>query len=434
MINRYSRPEMQKYFEDSFRFDTWLKVELLAAEAFSKHGIIPVSDMELLNKNATYNQDRIYEIEKETRHDVVAFTRAVSETLGEESRWIHFGLTSTDVVDTAYGYIYKQANDELYQGIVALRDSLIAKAKLYENTPCIGRTHGIHADITSFGLKFALWVDELNRNLERFERVRRDIEAGKISGAVGNFANTAPYVQDYVCDQLGLVSTNISTQVLQRDRHASYMSVLALIASSIEKMALEIRHLQRTEVHEAEEYFNPGQKGSSAMPHKRNPIGSENMAGCARVIRGYMITAYENVALWHERDISHSSAERIIFPDAIILLDYMLHRFNHIVTGLVVYPEQMLANIHMTHGVIFAQRVMTVLIEEAHCTREKAYDLVQPLAMQAYNEKLEFETLVRNHNVIQTLLNSKDLDACFDIAFFMKEVHTIYERVGIYES
>lgn len=431
MIERYSRKPMRDLFEDESRFKSWLEVELCAAEAFSKMGVIPEEDVKKLRRDARFDINRIYEIEKETRHDVVAFTRAVSESLGNEKRWIHYGLTSTDVVDTAYGYMYKQANDMILNGIEELMQTLKNRALEFENTPCIGRTHGIHADITSFGLKFALWYDEMNRNLSRFNASRRDIEAGKISGAVGNFANTKPFVQDYVCDKLGLVSSNISTQVLQRDRHASYMSTLALIASSLEKMALEIRHLQRTEVHEAEEFFSKGQKGSSAMPHKRNPIGSENITGCARVIRGYMMTAFENIPLWHERDISHSSAERIVFPDAMMLMDYMLDRFNRILKGLIVYPETMLENINATHGVIFAQRVMTTLIDKAGMSREEAYDLVQPASMIAYNERKQFHQVLITQTKITKFIDETTLKSCFDLSYFLQEVQTIYRRVGI---
>ncbi|NBA00594.1 adenylosuccinate lyase [Erysipelothrix rhusiopathiae] len=432
MINRYSRDLMKTIFNDQFRFEAWLKVEIHAAEAFNQLGVVPDNDLKALQENASFDINRIYEIEAETRHDVVAFTRAVSETLGDEKRWVHYGLTSTDVVDTAYGYIYKQANDILEQGLIDFIEVLRQQAIRYKDTPCIGRTHGIHADITSFGLKFALWYDEMNRNLTRFQSARKDLEAGKISGAVGNFANTDPYVQDYVCAQLGITSTNISTQVLQRDRHAFYMSTLALIATSIEKIATEIRHLQRTEVGELEEFFNKGQKGSSAMPHKRNPISSENMAGCARVIRGYMMTSFENVALWHERDISHSSAERIIFPDAITLLDYMLHRFTRIVANLVVYEDKMMDNINLTHGVIFAQRVMTTLIDSEGLSREAAYDLIQPLAMEAYNTHTSFlDVLLKNENVL-TLMTEDQLKECFDLNYFLRRVDTIFERVNIY--
>ncbi|AMC94332.1 adenylosuccinate lyase [Erysipelothrix larvae] len=431
MINRYSREEMAQLFSDENRFNAWLKVELLAAEAFSEMGVIPKEDVEALHKNATFKIDRIYEIELQTRHDVVAFTRAVSEHCGDEKKWVHYGLTSTDVVDTAYGYMYKQANDVLRKDLEAFRDVLKANALKYKDVPCIGRTHGIHADITSFGLKWALWTDEFNRHLKRFEMASKDIEAGKISGAVGNFANTDPFVQDYVCEKLGLQSTHISTQTLQRDRHAFYMATLALIASSIEKIGVEIRHLQRTEVSEAEEMFNKGQKGSSAMPHKRNPITSENMAGCARVIRGYMTPAFENIPLWHERDISHSSAERIIFPDAIILLDYMLNRYAKTLENIVVYPDKMMENINLTHGVIFAQRVMTRLIDVAGISREEAYDLVQPLSQKSYSEKISFNTLLHENDRVVELLGETGIDACFDLNFFLRNVDVIYQRVGI---
>lgn len=431
MIQRYSREEMATIFTDENRFAAWLKVELYAAEAFSKQGTIPSSDIDKLWKNARFDVARIYELEKETRHDVVAFTRTVSESLGDEKKWIHYGLTSTDVVDTAYGYMYKQANTILKSDLKRFMTVLKENALRYKNVPCIGRTHGIHADITSFGLKWALWYDEFNRHLKRFELASQDIEVGKISGAVGNFANTDPFIQDYVCQQLGLQSSNISTQTLQRDRHAFYMSTLALIASTIEKIGVEVRHLQRTEVGEAEEQFKAGQKGSSAMPHKRNPIASENMAGCARVIRGYMVPAFEDIALWHERDISHSSAERIIFPDAIILLDYMLNRYAKVLENLVVYPEKMKEDIHLTHGVIFAQRVMTKLIETTKVSREVAYDLVQPLSQQAYTQKIAFKTLLFQSSEIVSLLGKEGIEACFDESFFLRNVDVIYQRVGI---
>ena len=358
MIERYSRTKMRKIWTDENKFKAFLKVEILACRAWSKIGHIPEEDVNKIEKNASFDLNRIYELEAQTKHDVVAFTRAVSETLGEEKKWVHYGLTSTDVVDTANGYLIKQANDILFEDIQSFMKVLKKQALRFKNTPCIGRTHGIHADITSFGLKWVLWYEEMKRNLERFVAVRKEVEAGKMSGAVGNFANIPPYIQNFVCRELGLASANISTQILQRDRHAYYIATLATIASSLEQMAMEIRHLQRTEVHEAEEAFSKGQKGSSAMPHKRNPISSENICGCARVMRGYMHTAYENVALWHERDISHSSAERIILPDATMLLDYMLHRFEGILDNLVVYPEVMLENIYKTNGGIFAQRVM----------------------------------------------------------------------------
>ena len=430
MINRYSRPVMAKIWTDQNKFESYLKVEILACEAFSKLGVVPESDLEKIKKNASFDLKRIYEIEEVTRHDVVAFTRAVSETLGEEKKWIHYGLTSTDVVDTANGYLLKQANEILRDDLVRFMEDLKKKALLYKNTPCIGRTHGIHADITTFGLKWALWYEDMKRNLERFDNAAKIIECGKISGAVGNFANAPIFIQDYVCEQLGIQSAAISTQTLQRDRHAQYMSTLALIGTTMEKIATEIRHLQRSEVHEAEEPFKKGQKGSSAMPHKRNPITSENICGCARVLRGYMVTSYENVALWHERDISHSSTERIILPDATILLDYMLNRYANLLDNLVVYEDQMLKNIYLTNKVIFAQRVMTTLISKG-LSREEAYDTVQPISMEAYNNNLDYQELLSKNEKIMSILTKEELDSCFTLDYYQKNVEAIYKRVNI---
>ncbi len=430
MINRYSRPVMTKIWTDQNKFESYLKVEILATEAFSKLGVVPVSDLELIKQNATFDIKRISEIEVETRHDVVAFTRAVSETLGAEKKWIHYGMTSTDVVDTANGYLLKQANEIIREDIVKFIDVLKKKALLYQNTPCIGRTHGIHADITTFGLKWALWYEEMQRNLRRFDLAASEVCCGKISGAVGNFANAPIFIQDYVCEELGIESSKISTQTLQRDRHAAYMSSLALIGTTMEKIATEVRHLQRSEVHEAEEAFKKGQKGSSAMPHKRNPITSENICGCARVLRGYMVTSYENVALWHERDISHSSTERIYLPDATILIDYMLNRYTTLLDNLVVYPENMLKNIYLTNKVIFAQRVMTTLITKG-LSREEAYDTVQPIAMEAYNNNLDYQELLRKNDKVMSTLSNEELDSCFTLEYYNKNVSEIYKRVGI---
>ncbi|MDE6241894.1 MAG: adenylosuccinate lyase [Anaeroplasmataceae bacterium] len=427
MIERYSREAMRKIWTDENKFNAFLKVEILACRAWSEIGHIPNADVDKIEANASFDLNRIYEIEAQTKHDVVAFTRAVSETLGEEKKWVHYGLTSTDVVDTANGYLLKQADDIIYQDIISFMEVLKSQALRFKNTSCIGRTHGIHADITSFGLKFVLWHEEMKRNLERFQNARLEVEAGKMSGAVGNFANIPPFIQNYVCEKLGIQSANISTQVLQRDRHAYYVATLATIASSLEQMALEIRHLQRTEVHEAEEAFSKGQKGSSAMPHKRNPISSENICGCSRVIRGYMHTAYENIALWHERDISHSSAERIIIPDATMLLDYMLTRFKGIVENLVVYPEVMLENIYKTNGVIFAQRVMNALIEKG-LSREEAYDLVQPIAMEAYNEKKDYQTLLESNEKVMKHLTGAELKECFTLEYYFNNIEYIYNR------
>lgn len=430
MLNRYSRKAMREIWSEDAKFNAYLKVEILACEAWSKLGEIPAADVEALWKNASFDIDRIYEIEQETKHDVVAFTRAVSETCGPEKKWVHYGLTSTDVVDTAYGYLYKQANAILLADIEKFMDVLKTKALKYKDTVMMGRTHGVHAEITTFGLVFALWYEEMKRNLERFKDACQDIECGKISGAVGTFANTPPFVQDYVCEKLGINSANISTQVLQRDRHAHYFATLALIGSSLEKMATEIRHLQRTEVREAEEYFNKGQKGSSAMPHKRNPIGSENICGCSRVLRGYMLTSYENIPLWHERDISHSSAERIISADATELLDYMLNRFTKIIETLTVFEDNMYANIFKTYGVIFSQRFMLKLIEKG-MSREMAYDTVQPNAIKSWENKLDFKTLMEQDERVRNTLTQEEIDDCFDPKYQVRNVDTIFKRVGI---
>ena len=421
---------MRDVWTEENKFGAYLEVETLSCEAWSKLGVIPAEDVEKIRANATFKVDRIKEIEEQTRHDVVAFTRAVSESLGEERKWVHYGLTSTDVVDTANGYLIKQADAILLKDLEEFLEVLRRRAVEFKSTPCIGRTHGIHADITSFGLKWALWFEEMKRNIERFKTAAAGVEAGKMSGAVGNFANIPPFIQDYVCEKLGINSANISTQVLQRDRHAYYIGTLALIASTLEQMAFEVRNLQRTEVREVEEAFRKGQKGSSAMPHKRNPISSENICGCARVMRGYMAASYENVALWHERDISHSSTERIILPDATELLDYMLTRFKGILDNLVVYPETMLANIYRTKGVIFAQRVMNALIGKG-LSREQAYDTVQPIAMKAWTEGLDYQTLLKASDAVMGLLTVEELESCFSLDFYFKNVDYIFGRVGI---
>ncbi|MDQ0360980.1 adenylosuccinate lyase [Breznakia pachnodae] len=430
MLNRYSREAMRNIWSEQSKFEAWLKVEILACEAWSTLGEIPKEDVEKLWKNASFDIDRIYEIEQDTRHDVVAFTRAVSETLGEEKKWVHYGLTSTDVVDTAYGYLYKQANRILMEDLGEFLDVLRLQAIRYKDTVCMGRTHGVHAEITTFGLKFALWFDEMKRNIERFKAAAAGVECGKISGAVGTFANTPPEVQDYVCEKLGINSSKISTQTLQRDRHAEYFATIALIGTSLEKMATEIRHLQRTEVREVEEFFRKGQKGSSAMPHKRNPIGSENIVGCARVLRGYMVTSYEDVALWHERDISHSAAERIIAPDATALLDYMLNRFKGILANLTVFEDNMLDNINKTYGVIFSQRFMLKLIEKGW-SREQAYDLVQPNAIKSWEEKTSFKALMEANDDVKKALTQEEIDDCFNPKYQVKNVDVIYKRVGL---
>ncbi len=428
MIERYTRPIMKRIWSEKSKFDTFLKIEILNAEALEKIGLVSSQDLELIKTKATYNIKRIKEIELETKHDVIAFTRNVSESLGSEKRYIHYGLTSTDVVDTANGYILKKANEVIKKDVLSFLKILKNKAFEYKNTYCIGRTHGIHADITVFGLKFALWYDELSRNYKRFLKACEEIEVGKISGAVGNYAFTELEVEKYICEKLGLNTVNISTQTLQRDRHAFYLSTLVLLASSLEKIALEIRHLQRTEVNEVREPFSKNQKGSSAMPHKKNPIVSENITGLTRVLRGYMLSAYENIALWHERDISHSSVERIILPDATTLIDYMFNRYSKVIENLVVYEENMINNIYKTNGIIFSQRVLTKLID-ASVSRENAYDLVQTLANEAYEKGLNFKDLVKSNQYICSLLDENAIDEMFDMSFYSKKVDYIYNNV-----
>lgn len=430
MIERYTRPEMGAIWTDENRYQTWLEVEILADEAWAELGEIPKEDVKKIRANASFEVGRILEIEQETRHDVVAFTRAVSETLGEERKWVHYGLTSTDVVDTAYGYQLKQANDLLRKD---LKDFLVIigeKAKEFKYTVMMGRTHGVHAEPTTFGLKLALWYSEMKRNIERFEHAAKGVEAGKISGAVGTFANIPTFVEAYVCEQLGTRPQEISTQVLPRDLHAEYVAAMSLIATSIEKFATEIRGLQKSETREVEEFFAKGQKGSSAMPHKRNPIGSENMSGLARVIRGNMLTAYENVSLWHERDISHSSAERIILPDTTILLDYMLNRFGTIVKKLTVFPENMKRNMEATFGLIYSQRVLLKLIDKG-LSREEAYDIIQPQTAASWDGQTPFRPLLEKDEKINSILSSEDLDDAFDYNYHLKHVDELFKRVGL---
>lgn len=430
MISRYARKEMSEIWTEENQFQAWLDVELASCWAWAKLGEIPMEDVDKLYEKATFKLERIKEIEAQTRHDVVAFTRAVSESLGDEKKWVHYGLTSTDVVDTAWGVRLKQANKIICEDLERIIDVLAEKAKAHKYTVMMGRTHGIHAEPTTFGLKCALWYAEMKRNLERFEKAAADVEFGKLSGSVGTFANIPPEVEQYTCDKLGLTPAPISTQTLQRDRHAHYVSILALIGSTLEKMAVEVRHLQRSEVREVEEAFRKGQKGSSSMPHKRNPISSENITGCARVLRGYMVTAFENIPLWHERDISHSSAERIILPDATILLDYMLSRFAGVMENLVVFEENMEANIWKTQGLVFSQRILNKLIEKG-IIREEAYDAVQPLAMDSWENQKLFRPLVEADPFISSKLSKEEIEDAFDLKHHSRNVDTIFERVGL---
>ncbi|EHH9620967.1 adenylosuccinate lyase [Listeria monocytogenes] len=430
MLERYTRKEMGNIWTEQNRYQAWLEVEILACEAWAELGDIPKEDVAKIRANAKFDVDRIHEIELETRHDVVAFTRSVSESLGAERKWVHYGLTSTDVVDTANSYLLKQANEILRKDLENFIAIIGEKAKEHKYTVTMGRTHGVHAEPTTFGLKLALWYEEMKRNLERFNFAADGVEFGKISGAVGTYANIDPFVEAYVCEKLGTTPAPISTQTLQRDRHAEYLATLALIATSVEKFAVEVRALQKSEVREVEEFFAKGQKGSSAMPHKRNPIGSENVTGLARVIRGHMVTAYENVPLWHERDISHSSAERIILPDSTILLDYILNRFGNIVKNLTVFPENMKRNMDRTLGLIYSQRVLLALIDKG-LAREAAYDVVQPRAMEAWEKQVPFRELVEQDATIIENLYAEEIADCFDYNYHLKNVDLIFDRLGL---
>lgn len=430
MIDRYTRPEMKEIWSDKARYQCWLDVEIAADEAWSKLGYIPAEDVEKIRQNATFTVEGINEIEAVTHHDVIAFTRDVSKSLGPERKWVHYGLTSTDVVDTAQGLQLKKVNDILRQDIQDFMDILADRAREFKYTVCMGRTHGIHAEPTTFGLKLARWYSEMKRNQERFEHAAKGVEAGKISGAVGTFAEVDPQVEAYVCQKLGLRPQEISTQVLPRDLHAEYVAAIALVGAALENMATEVRSLQRTEIHEVEEHFAKGQKGSSAMPHKRNPIGSENICGCARVLRGNVVTAYEDVTLWHERDISHSSAERMILPDSTALLDYMLHRFGKIIKNLDVFPDRMKHNMDETLGLIYSGRVLLKLVNSG-MTREDAYDLIQKYTAKCWADHVPYRPLLEADPIVAKQLTKEDLDDAFDYHWHLRHVDDIFHRVGL---
>lgn len=430
MIDRYTRPEMKEIWSDKARYQCWLDVEIAADEAWSKLGHIPAEDVEKIRQNATFTVEGINEIEAVTHHDVIAFTRDVSKSLGPERKWVHYGLTSTDVVDTAQGLQLKKVNDILRQDIQNFMDILADRAREFKYTVCMGRTHGIHAEPTTFGLKLARWYSEMKRNQERFEHAAKGVEAGKISGAVGTFAEVDPQVEAYVCQKLGLRPQEISTQVLPRDLHAEYVAAIALVGTALENMATEVRSLQRTEIHEVEEHFAKGQKGSSAMPHKRNPIGSENICGCARVLRGNVVTAYEDVTLWHERDISHSSAERMILPDSTALLDYMLHRFGKIIKNLDVFPDRMKHNMDETLGLIYSGRVLLKLVNSG-MTREDAYDLIQKYTAKCWADHVPYRPLLEADPIVAKQLTKEDLDNAFDYHWHLRHVDDIFHRVGL---
>lgn len=429
MIDRYATEEMKKIWNNENKYRVWLKVELAVLKAYAEKGIIPKDDYLKIEKRAKIDAKRIDELEAETRHDVIAFTRAVGENLGAEGRWFHYGLTSTDVVDTANALMLKEANILIEKELWRLINILKKKALAYKNTPCIGRTHGIHAEVTSFGLKWALWYDEALRDLRRFREARLEVERGKLSGAVGNFANIDPEIEKTVCADLGIGYARISTQVLSRDLHINYLHSLALIAGLLEKIATEVRHLSRTEVREAEEYFAPAQKGSSAMPHKRNPIASENICGLSRVIRGYLFAAYECNALWHERDISHSSVERIAIPDASSLIHYMLRRYAGVLDNLLVYPEQMMKNIKLTNGVIFSGSVVSMMIEKGF-SREESYDFIQKIALRAYAENIDFLELLLESDLVKRF-EPEEIKARFNLDYYLRNIDKIYQRLKL---
>ena len=428
MIERYTRPEMGRVWTDENRYQKWLDVEIAACEAMAHEGMIPKEALAQIKSRAGFSVDRILEIEAETRHDVIAFLTNVEEHVGPASRYIHLGLTSSDILDTSLALLLKEAMDLIMAGVQGFLNTLKAKAMEHKNTPMIGRSHGIHAEPITFGFKLTVWYSEMARNLTRLSQAREMIRYGKLSGAVGTFANIPPQVEALTCQKLGLKPAPVSTQIIQRDRHAQYFTTLAILAGTLEKIAVEIRHLQRTEVLEAEEPFAKGQKGSSAMPHKKNPIGSENISGLARLIRSNSLAAMENMPLWHERDISHSSVERVIAPDSTILMDFILHRLNRILSGLVVHPDQMMKNLQQTKGLIFSQQVLIKLAEKG-LERQKAYVMVQRNALKVWDTGKEFKTLLMEDDEVSRHLDRNEIEAIFDLEYHLKHVDDVFQRV-----
>lgn len=430
MIERYTLPEMRQIWSDENKFQKWLDVEIAACEAMVDLGQIPVEALENIKARASFSVERVLEIEEITRHDVIAFLTCVAENVGEDSKYIHMGLTSSDVVDTAQCVRMKEAGEIILTKLEKLRLVLLERAKEHRHTLMIGRTHGIHAEPMTFGLKMLLWVAETERNIERLQQAIKTISVGAISGAVGTYANIDPKIEAYVCNKLGLKPALVSTQILQRDRHADYLCTMAVIAASLDKFATEIRNLQRTDILEVEEYFNKGQKGSSAMPHKRNPITAENVSGLSRVVKANAMAALDNVTLWHERDISHSSAERVILPDSTTALDFMLYRFTGIMEKLLVYPENMKKNLEKTLGLVFSQRVLLALVEKG-LTREFAYEVVQRNAMEAWRTGTKFIELLEADADIKAHLSSEELTSLFDYSYHLSHIDDIYARFGL---
>jgi len=430
MIPRYSRPEMARLWTQDAKYEAWLKVELAVCEVYAKRSVIPADALGRIKAKARVDAARIDEIEATTRHDVIAFLTNLEESIGADSRYVHIGMTSSDVLDTALALQLQQACDVLLGDLELFRAALRTLALRHKGTLCVGRSHGVHAEPMVFGLKPALWYAEAGRNIERLKRAKEAVRVGKISGAIGTFAHVDPDVEEEVCRLLGLEPDPISTQVVQRDRHAELCAVLAIVAASLEKVAVEIRSLQRTEILEAEEPFVEGQKGSSAMPHKRNPVGSENVSGLARLVRTNALAALENVALWHERDISHSSVERVILPDSTILVDYMLHRMTRIIDGLQVYPERMKENMERSYGLMFSQRVLLKLADKG-LPRQQAYEIVQKNAMRAWRERTDFHALLAADPEVTARLAPADLAASFEPAWYLRNVDAIYRRAGL---
>ncbi len=428
MIPRYTRPEMGNIWTEKRKFETWLQIELLVCEALHQIGEIPEDALKQIKEKASFDIERINEIEKLTKHDVLAFLTNVGESIGSLSRYLHYGLTSSDILDTSFAILLKEASEIILNDIKNLLDVLKRKAFQYKDTLMIGRTHGVHAEPITFGLKMALWYDEMKRNLLRMERAKEAVSVGKISGAVGTFSHISPEVEEYVCKRLGLKPAPISTQIIQRDHHAEFFTTLAIIATSIEKFSVELRHLQRTEVLEAEEFFSKGQKGSSAMPHKRNPVSAENLSGLARLARSYSFAALENVPLWHERDISHSSVERVIGPDATILVDYMLNRFTNLLENLIVYPENMKKNLEKMGGLVYSEALLLLLTKKG-LSREEAYEVVQRNAMKVWQEGGDFKSILLEDEMIKKTLTKEEIDNVFDINIHLKHLDDIFQRV-----
>ncbi|MGQ9818716.1 MAG: adenylosuccinate lyase [Candidatus Kapaibacteriales bacterium] len=430
MIERYSLPEIALIWSEENKFSIWLEIEILACEALSILGWLPKDVPEQIRQKAKYNINRIKEVETITKHDVIAFLTVVEESIGDLAQYLHFGMTSSDILDTCLSLQAKQAGELIVNKLEELSSILAQRAKEFKYILCIGRSHGVHAEPTTFGLKFALWYDESMRNIKRMKNAIDEISFGKISGAVGTYEHIPPFVEEYVCSKLGLKPSPISTQVIQRDRHAFYLETLAVVASMLEKIATEIRHLQRTEVLEAEEFFSPGQKGSSAMPHKRNPITSENICGQARLIRSFVIPALENNILWHERDISHSSVERIIFPDATISLYYILTKTIELVKNLILYPENMLKNLNITQGLIYSQKILLHLMKKG-LPRQQAYKIVQESALQAWEKKLPFKDLLSNNKDLMKFISQSEIETLFSPNEIFKSVDYIFSRLGL---